>query len=351
MTSQLRVGIAGYGVVGKRRRQSIDANPLMTTVAVSDIAYGGDGETPDGIPYHAEYPLLFGHDLDALFVSLPNYLAAEATIAGLQQGLHVFCEKPPGRTVQETEAVIGEEQRHPELKLKYGFNHRYHESVKEAKRIIDSGAYGRVMNLRGFYGKSQIDPPSGGWRSDRNQAGGGILLDQGIHMLDLIRFFAGDFEEVHSIVSNDYWHHDVEDNAYAVMRSASGCVAMLHSSATQWRHRFRLEVTLEEALIELSGILTGSKSYGEERLSLVRRDDDSDVGSNREETILYLEDNSWQEEVDEFAEVIVNGAPITNGSSHDALRVMEMVYSVYNADPRWRDTIMSRPLGKPDTTR
>ena len=347
----IRVGIAGYGVVGKRRGESIEANPDMELTAVSDIRYTGDGTTRDGTPYHRTYEGLFKHNLDALFVSLPNYLASEATIAGLQHGLHVFCEKPPGRTIDETKAVIAEEAKHPHLKLKYGFNHRYHKSVKEAKRIIDSGEMGEVLNLRGIYGKSRIIPFEGGWRSERDQAGGGILLDQGIHMLDLVRFFAGDFDEIHSFVSNDFWHHEVEDNAYALMRSAKGPIAMVHSSATQWRHRFRLEVTMREGLIELTGILSGSKSYGEERLLVAHRDEDRDTGSYREEIALYLEDNSWQDEVDEFANLILHDQPVTNGSSRDALAVMEMIYRVYNADPQWRETIMARPLGRPDTSR
>ena len=211
--AKLRVGIAGYGVVGKRRRECADANPAMTVVAVSDATFDGDGVGDDGVRYCSGYEGLLTEPLDVLFVCLPNALAPEATIGGLEHGMHVFCEKPPGRTMEDVRRVIEAERAHPKLKLKYGFNHRYHDSVREAKRIIDSGEFGRVVNLRGLYGKSRIVHFSGGWRSERAQAGGGILLDQGIHMLDMIRYFVGDFEEVKSFVSNDYWGHDVEDNA------------------------------------------------------------------------------------------------------------------------------------------
>lgn len=346
MSEPLRVGIAGFGVVGKRRRQCIDANPNLRTVAVSDVTFGGSGVLPDGVAYGVGYEVLFDHELDVLFVCLPNYLAPEATIAGLEHGLHVFCEKPPGRMVEDVRRVMAVERRKRGLKLKYGFNHRYHESVKEAKRIIDSGQFGRIINLRGVYGKSRIIPFSGGWRSERRLAGGGILLDQGIHMLDMIRYFAGDFDEVKSFVSNRYWHHDVEDNACVIMRNRNGCVAMLHSTATQWRHKFRLEITLEEGLLELTGILSGSKSYGEERLTIVPRDEDSVVGCFQETTTVYLEDTSWQEEVDEFAEIIAHGGEVVNGGSEDALQVMELVYRIYYADDRWREA-----FGIPDPTR
>lgn len=333
---KLKVGIAGYGVVGKRRRVFIDLNPHLTTVAVSDIAFGKDGIAEDGVPFFSDFKSLYSQDIDILLVCLPNHLAAEATISGIEKGLHVFCEKPPGRTVEDIRKVLESEKRHPKIKLKYGFNHRYHTSVIEAKRIIDSGQFGKVINIRGVYGKSSVIPFSGGWRSERQYAGGGILLDQGIHMLDMILLFGGDFEEVKSFVSNDYWNHDVEDNAYAIMRNRSGCVAMIHSTATQWQHRFRLEVTLEEAQLELTGILSGSKSYGEEKLRCVPRKDGSVIGSFTETTTSYLEDNSWRDEVDEFADAIVNDKPIESGTSTDALKVMELVYNIYCADQQWQ---------------
>jgi predicted dehydrogenase len=333
---RLRVGIAGFGVVGRRRRVFIDANPHLKTVAVSDVTFGQQGVTEDGLRCYPDYSGLFREPLDVLFVSLPNHLASEATIAGLQHGLHVFCEKPPGRAVEDIENVIEVERRNPRLKLKYGFNHRYHDSVIEVKRIIDAGQVGPIINIRGVYGKSSIIPFSSGWRAERRYAGGGILLDQGIHMLDMIRFFAGDFEEVKSFVSNGYWRHDVEDNAYAIMRSSSGCVAMIHSTATQWQHRFRLEVTLRDALLELTGILSGSKSYGEERLRMIPRTEGSSVGSITESSTAYLEDNSWRAEIDEFAELIVNDRTVQNGTSEDALKVMQLVYRIYCADEQWR---------------
>jgi len=332
---QLRVGIAGYGVVGKRRRVFIDMNPNLKTVAVSDITFSSDGVLPDGVLYFNDYRKLIEHKIDILFVCLPNYLAPDATIAGLENGLHVFCEKPPGRTVEDIKNVIEIEKKHQELKLKYGFNHRYHDSVKEALRIIESKELGDIINVRGVYGKSKIIPFSGGWRAERKYAGGGILLDQGIHMVDLMKLFCGDFIEIKSFVKNNYWHHDVEDNAYALMIDRKGRVAMLHSSATQWQHRFVLEITLTEGYIELRGILSGSKSYGEEQIIIGRRDE-ADVGTLKQEIVKYLEDNSWKDEIDEFADAIINDKPIKYGSSHEALETMKLVYKIYWSDPEWR---------------
>jgi len=334
---KLKVGIAGYGVVGKRRRQFIDQHPRLQTIAVCDQNFAEPGVMPDGVHCFPNYRQLLEEPLDILFVSLPNYLAADVTIAGLEQGLHVFCEKPPGRDVQDIERVIKVEQRQTGLLLKYGFNHRYHDSVREALQIVESGQLGKIINLRGVYGKSKIIPFSGGWRAERRYAGGGILLDQGIHMVDLIQLFCGEFIELKSYVSNSYWRHDVEDNAYALMRDSQGRIAMLHSSATQWQHRFSLDISLTEGYLELRGILSGSKSYGEEKLVVGRRDE-ADVGTTREETITYLEDNSWRDEIYEFADFILNGNPVKHGSSADALETMKLVYRIYTADPEWRET-------------
>jgi len=331
-----KVGIAGgQGIVGKIRQQFVDQHPHLQTVALCDQKIAQPTILPNDIRAFCNYQDLLKEDLDILFVCLPNYLAPEVTIAGLERGLHVFCEKPPGCNVADVKKVIEAEKNHLGLLLKYGFNHRYHDSVREALRLIRSNELGDIINVRGVYGKSKVIPFSGGWRAERKYAGGGILLDQGIHMVDLMRLFCGDFVEVKSFVSNSYWKHDVEDNAYALMKDKQGRVAMLHSSATQWQHRFSLDIALTEGYLKLSGILSGTKSYGQEQLIIGRRDE-AQIGTTKEETLTYLEDNSWRDEVNEFAEAVVSGQNIKHGNSAEALATMELVYRIYYADPEWR---------------
>lgn len=334
---KLKVGIAGYGIVGKRRHQFIDEHPLLKVTAVCDQNFSSDYKPVTGLACFASYMDLLQENLDVLFVCLPNNMAAKVTIAGLEKGLHVFCEKPPGKDVEDIRSVIVTESKFPSLKLKYGFNHRYHDSIKEALRIIQSGELGEVINLRGVYGKSRVIPFSGGWRSKREMAGGGILLDQGIHMVDLMRLFCSEFIEVKSFVSNDFWKHDVEDNAYAILKDSQGRIAMLNSSATQWQHKFNLEISLSQGYIELHGILSGSKSYGEEKIVIGKRDEDSDNGQMENRTIKFLQDNSWKEEIFEFANAIENNIPISSGTSNDALETMKLVFKIYYNDCNWRE--------------
>ena len=253
----LKVGIAGYGVVGKRRKECVDLHPDMEMVAICDQFFKDDKATVDGLNSYQNYNNLLKEDLDVLIVCLTNEIAPDVTIAGLEKGLHVFCEKPPGRSVEDIAKVIRVEKKHPNQKLMYGFNHRYHDSVQESMRIIDSNELGKIINLRGVYGKSQLitfNQPD--WRTKRDVSGGGVLLDQGIHMVDLMRLFAGEFTQVHSFIKNSHWNYSVEDNAYALMQTERGVVAMMNSSATQWRHRFHLDINFEKGSLILGGILS-----------------------------------------------------------------------------------------------
>jgi len=335
----LKVGIAGYGVVGKRRKKCIDLHANMRVSAVCDREFDGAGMLNDEVRYFSSYKELLGEDLDVLFVCMTNDIAAEVTIAGLKKGLNVFCEKPPGRNVEEIRRVIEQERNSPGCKLMYGFNHRYHDSVKDALAILGTGELGKVINLRGVYGKAKLitfNQPD--WRTRREIAGGGVLLDQGIHMVDLMRMFAGEFPLVHSFVSNSRWGYDVEDNAYALMRTRSGVVGMINSSATQWRHRFNLDINLEGGSLILGGLVTGTKSYGSESLTIVKADPENDRGDPREQVIRYNKDPSWDAEIDVFADCVLNNKKVESGSSKDALETMKLVYRIYHADTQWRNT-------------
>ena len=155
-------------------------------------------------------------------------------------------------------------------------------------------------------------------------------------MVDLMRLFAGEFTDVQSFICNSHWGYDVEDNAYALMRTDDGIIGMLNSSATQWRHRFNLDISLEGGSVILGGILSGTKSYGAETLTVVTVDHNSDNGDPKEQVTRFNSDPSWQEEIDLFLKYIVNNEKVMSGSSSDALNTMKLVYKIYYSDPIWR---------------
>jgi predicted dehydrogenase len=331
-----RVGIAGYGIVGKRRHECINKIPGFEVKAICDRNILQESVKIEDVKYFSNYLDMLEEDLDVIIVCMTNDIAPLVTIAGLKKGAHVFCEKPPGRTVQDILNVRIEEAKSPNLKLMYGFNHRYHESVQYALKILDTKELGNILSVRGVYGKAKLitfNQPD--WRTKRDIAGGGVLLDQGIHMLDIMRLFCGEFTEVFSHISNSHWGYDVEDNAYALMKTGDGIVGMIHSSATQWRHRFNLDINLEKGSLILGGLLTGTKSYGAETLTIIKADPDNDRGDPWEQTIRYNKDPSWDNEMQVFTKCITQNLNINFGSSFDALKTMELVNNIYKSDKKW----------------
>lgn len=340
---RIAVGIVGFGKMGRVRADAVARHPGLHLTAVADPKLDPTA-LPPGCPGLDSAGALLTHGVDAVFVCTPNASTADVVVAALEAGCHVFSEKPPGRDLADVHRIREAEARHPGQKLKFGFNHRYHGAVRQALSLVRTGALGRLLWIRGVYGKSGGDGFEEGWRSNREIAGGGILLDQGIHMLDLFRAFCGEFIEVKSFVSRSFWERiGVEDNAFALLRSADGQVAMLHSSATQWKHRFSLEIFLSEGYVAVNGLLSSTRSYGRETLVVARRqpDDARAPGDPREETTFFDEDSSWAMEVDEFTACILRDRPVAVGTSEDALRAMELVSRIYQDDKSWLDSVES----------
>ncbi len=326
----IKVAIAGFGKIGQVRAKELEKNENTQVVAVYDIK---KPEKLDGsIKFCESFDELLAQDVDAVFVCAFNDVLADYTTQALKAGKHVFCEKPPARTSHELENVIATEKDSGKV-LKYGFNHRYHYSVIEAKKLIESGEMGKLLWLRGVYGKAGSIDYHKNWRNYKEISGGGILIDQGIHMLDLMRYFSGqDFTHINSFITTSYWNIEAEDNAFAIMQSDEKITAMLHSSATQWKHKFLLEMCFEEGYINLDGILSGTRSYAPEKLVVGRREFEDitfAMGKPKENTTWFENDDSWELEVTEFIDAILGKTTIQNGTSEDAIETLRLVERIY----------------------
>jgi len=324
----IRVGIAGFGKMGKIRYEAITKNPRLVLTSVyepnSNIVMPSDILRVNSLD-----ELLYSSNIDAIIVCCPNYLMKEYVIRSLNSGKHVFCEKPPGINLKETLEMKSVLSTKP-LKLMFGFNHRHHESIKYAKNLINSNSFGSVLWMRGRYGKSVPDNFYDDWRSKKELAGGGIFLDQGIHMLDLFMHITGPFDEIHSFVSNLYWKGDIEDNVFAIFRNKKGQVASLHSTMTQWRHLFSFEIFLENGYIVINGIKTSSNSYGKETVSVVYNRSKAPAASFSDQiTTEYPVDNSWEVEMNNFEEAISQDREIESCGINDAVNLMQMVDKIY----------------------
>lgn len=331
----MKVGIIGFGKMGQTRAAAIEDSGEGEIISVYD--------SDDSLDFR-KYPIadnaqeiIDNPSIDAIFVCTPNNLNKPLTIEGLRAGKHVFCEKPPAFTVEDMKKIRNMEARSGK-KLMYGFNHRHHRSIKYMKSLIDSGEYGDIIWMRGRYGKSVDDSFFNGWRAQKELAGGGILLDQGIHMVDLFLYLGGKFDQYNAFISNQYWNKDIEDNVFAILKnSENGMTASLHSTMTQWRHLFSLEVFMRKGYMVLNGLITSTRTYGDEVLSIAKNRSTAPAATWKdEEKIRYDTDKSWRSEVDHFFEAISTNKPITVGNSEDALKIMQAIEAIYNSDPDFK---------------
>ena len=322
-----KVGIIGYGKMGQIRHQVISAFEDVQVQLIYD---------PEKVDTEIEKAqnsdqIIENPEIDAVFTCTPNYLNKPLTIQSLKAGKHVFCEKPPGFTAKDIEEIRAVEKESGKV-LMYGFNHRHHASIKYMKKLVDDKEFGKILWMRGRYGKSVDETFYDNWRAKKELAGGGILIDQGIHMLDLFLHLGGDFDNVHASVSNLYWNLNVEDNVFATLENTkTGLAASLHSTMTQWRHLVSLEVFLEKGYLVLNGLKTSSNSYGEEILTIAKNRSTAPVATWKDEkNITYHTDESWESELTEFFSAIKSKREVKLGNSSDALKLMKIVDKIYS---------------------
>jgi 1,5-anhydro-D-fructose reductase (1,5-anhydro-D-mannitol-forming) len=335
----VRIGICGFGKMGQIRADAIEALGIGKIVKVFDVAYEAEPRYPKATSIDE---IVLDPDIDAVFVCTPNWLNKPTTLKALQTGKHVFCEKPPAFNGTEMREIIAAEKASGKV-LMYGFNHRHHEAIRKMHELIASGEYGRVIWMRGRYGKSVDANYLDTWRADPKLAGGGILMDQGIHMLDLMLYIADQpFDEVKAMVSNLYWHAPgIEDNVFALFRNNStGVSASIHSTMTQWRHLFSFEVFLERGYMVVNGLKTSSGTYGDEVLTVARNRSTAPAATWEDEVKhRYETDSSWSSEVQMFADAVTGKGEVRLGSSDHALAVLDLIDRIYEEDRHHSDIL------------
>ena len=321
-----KVGIIGSeGKIGRLRSEIIKIHPNLELVARADPKISENNHNA----YKDWRNMLKAHDLDIVFICTPHVFIPEITIECLENGLHVFAEKPPGINLQDTLKIKEVKDKNKDLKLQFGFNHRWHDSIEHILSIGEM-RFGKLLWMNGEYGKGELEK----WRSNPSLAGHGILLGQGIHMLDLFNLFAGpNWEKVKAVIGPKYYDYpeEIEDNVFAVMKNKNGITAAIHSSATLWKCTFRLMLSYEKGYAKIDGFLTTSRRFGfAEKLILASKNINFGMYGNPKEEILYFDiDNSWFKEMQYFVESIAEDEEIECGSIDDAINVMKLVDRIY----------------------
>lgn len=328
--------ILGYGYMGKIRYQVLRQHPDVRRILIADPAVD-PSQIPAGVEYVPAHAPIPWDQIDAVFVCTPNNVTADLCVEALRRCGRVFCEKPPGRHWDDFCRIAEAAEQIPGHTLVFGFNHRLHPSIQEAKALIGDGGLGDILYLKGAYGKSGGVRYRESWRNNPDISGGGILLDQGIHMLDLFHLFLGECSVVDAVLVDAFWRCGVEDNAFVLLRSLQGTPAFLHSSATLWKHTFRLELGCRNGYLCASGLLSHTGSYGREQLVVGKRqfeDEALALGNPREEIIYFDRDDSWEHEVREFLAAAKAGRPASHGTLDEARRVMQVIRDVYALSER-----------------
>jgi len=262
-------------------------------------------------------------DIDIVIVATPNNALAEITQTALVAGKHVLVEKPAARNVAELGMVIEAAARHNRL-VRVGFNHRYHPALLKARELFEAGALGEMMFVRGRYGHGGRIGYEKEWRADPDISGGGELLDQGVHLIDLSRWFLGEFVQVSGFAHTYFWDMPVDDNGFMLLRTADQKTAFLHVSCTEWKNLFSLEIYGRNAKLHIEGL---GGSYGVERLSFYKML--PQMGPP--ETTIWeypMGDNSWALEFEDFLEDIRLARQPSAGlpAASAALAVVETIY-------------------------
>ena len=322
------VAVIGCGLIGARRARSAGAHAetALRVVYDTDAARAGAVAAEHNAAVAASWQEAVARaDVAAVVVCTPNAFLVPIALEALRLGRHVLIEKPMGRSLAEAEALAAAARGGTVLKI--GFNHRYHPAVAHAHDLFAAGAIGELIQLRARYGHGSRPGCEREWRADPDLAGGGELLDQGVHVLDLFHWFGGAVERVQAEVQTAVWRiAPLEDNAFALLRFTSGAVGQLHVSMTQWKNLFSLEVHGTTGALIVEGL---GGSYGVETLTVVRRNEAGGVPAV--ETVRYEgPDASWEHEWADFA-AAVGGAPLSGGSAQDGLTVMATVEALYRA--------------------
>lgn len=327
----MNVGIIGAGRQGWRRARALESFLDDRIVAVADRDVGAAQRLANayGAKTYDDWSTLIAQaDIDVVLVCTPPDGHVEMAIAALEHRRHVLVEKPLARSADEAKPILTAVQAALArgVVCAIGFNYRYHPGIQQARRWVNEGAIGDLMYARMRHGIVGRRDYGADWRMSASASGGGELLDQGVHLLDLSRWFFGDFSDVRAMLSTSYWPiAPVEDNAFVLLRTPRDQIVQLHASWTEWRNLFSVELFGRDGYVRVEGL---GGSYGTETVALGRRDFEKPFS---EWTIEYRgEDSSWRNEWAAFRTAAVDSrTPET--SALDGFAVLVLIAKIYEA--------------------
>ncbi len=326
----MKVAIVGCGLIGQKRAKSLQGATLIAAVdQVLEKAEQLAKQHPACEAYADWREMLKNTAVEVVIISTLHASLAEIGLAAVKAGKHVLLEKPAGRRAKELEPIMTAADQHG-VCVRVGFNHRYHRAFRKARELVDNNALGELMFIRARYGHGGRIGYDREWRANPSLSGGGELIDQGVHLIDLARWFLGEFSDIQGHASTFYWDMPVDDNGFLLLKTPTGKVAHLHASCTEWKNIFSFEIYGKTGKIDINGL---GGSYGVERLSFYKML--AQMGPPETTVWEYpMADDSWDVELQEFLTDIQLKRQVSPGlkDAHAALTIVEEIYKGSNYD-------------------
>ncbi len=326
----LRVGIVGCGLIGRKRAEAL--RPVDRLVGCTDVVPGTAARLTEDLGGRSCLDLEGVLELrpDVVIVATTHDCLAPLAIQALEGGAHVLVEKPAALGIAQIDELSLAAERAARL-VKVGFNHRFYPGLARAAAEVHSGEHGELMHVRGRYGHGGRPGYEAEWRADPARSGGGELVDQGMHLLDLVHWLAGPLPLHSALLRTQFWDAPVEDNAALILGDAHlrrGPWAMLHVTWTEWKNMFSLEIYCRTAKLQIDGL---TRSYGAQTLRIYRMP--RELGPPSLELIRYDEnDISWIDEWAHFAQAI-DGRCALVGTTADARYAWQCMEDAYASGP------------------
>jgi predicted dehydrogenase len=329
LQNPLGIAIIGCGLIGKKRAAALAKIPEVTLVAACDLDIDKAREvakTSASCRATDDYrSVLQDPSVDALIVATLNASLAPISLDAVRAGKHVLVEKPGALNSKQLETILTAAET-TGAKVRIGYNHRYHPAIQKAKAYIDEGALGELMFMRGRYGHGGRRGYDREWRADPKLSGGGELIDQGVHLIDLAQWILGDFAKIEGHACTSFWDMPVDDNAFLSLRTAAGKTAWLHVSCSEWKNLFSLEIYGRSGKLAIDGL---GGSYGVEKITFYKML--PEMGPP--DTVSYeypRGDESWAFETKEFLRDI-DGARVPSPGLQEGIRILQVVEAIYES--------------------
>ena len=321
----LRVAVAGCGLIGNKRAEALGKDELIGCFDI-DSTRAGALASSTGARACTSFDELLELRPDVVVVATFHNELASLSEQAVDSGAHVLVEKPGGIGSEQLDRLGKAADRANRL-VKVGFNHRFHPGIARAITEARSGIHGEILFARARYGHGGRQGYETEWRLDPAISGGGELVDQGMHLLDLSFWLMGELPLHSALLRTHYWDAPVEDNAALILgegRNGSSPWAMLHASWTEWKNLFSFEVFGRTGKLQIDGL---GGSYGPERLTYFRML--PQMGPPEITVYDYpAEDTSWETELAAFTEAIGDD-PAAATNLEDAAAVFAVADQLY----------------------